>query len=98
LDNAFVAVFLSDTILLGSAFSDADGNFVVLSQQVDSFFVKVEHEKIGTYVSTKQVLSPFTEINCTRSGEIDEVLITSQKPMIEKKQGAFIVNVCLVLK
>jgi hypothetical protein len=97
LDNAFVAIFLSDSVLLGSAFSDADGNFVALSPQVDSFYVKVEHEKIGTFTSAKQTNSGVLEINCIRSSEIDEVVITSQKPMIEKKQGAFIVNVDQIL-
>lgn len=93
LDNAFVAVFLSDTVLLGTSFSDSDGNFVIVTPLVDSFFVKVEHEKIGTFTSAKQASNSFAEINCVRSSEIDEVVITTQKPMIEKKQGAFIVNV-----
>lgn len=93
LDEAVIAVYGKDTVLLGSTFSDKTGNFSMEIPNVDSVFLKVEHEKIGSYTSGILAASQELILDCSSDNQIEEVVIAAKKPMIEKKQGMFVVNV-----
>lgn len=97
LDDAFVALYAKDSTLLGSSFTDSKGGFALNVLPTDSVFFKVEHERIGVFVSALMPFSNEFTVECATIKEIGEVVISAQKPMIEKKQGAFIMNVDQVL-
>ena len=93
LDEALVAVYGKDTVLLGTTFSDKSGYFSIDIPGVDSVFLKIEHEKIGSYTSGILATNKELNLDCSSENEIEEVVIAAKKPMIEKKQGMFVVNV-----
>lgn len=93
LKEAYLVVYSKDTIALANAFSDEHGQFQFSTALVDSFFIKVDHEAIGAYISPMMPFQQQLELQCTTTTTIEEVTIIAQKPMIEKQPGALVLNV-----
>jgi len=93
LSEAIVSVFSKDSLLIGTGFTQADGSFDVSIKATDTIFYRIQHESISDYYSAVVLSSERAELNCAKSSTIEEVVIAAKKPMIEKKQGMFVVNV-----
>lgn len=99
IEFAMIALFINDSIYITSAVADMEGRYTMKNMDAGTYSLRIDHMEYKTFISAELIVSDGTTLEMPdqilegKTNELDEVVITKKKRMIEVKADKIIFNV-----